>query len=402
MSRRETPRIRGSAVARTGAGKDRILVADDNPSILLGLQRSLTARGYEVRTAGSGLAALHLIEEQSFSLYILDIMMPELSGLELGKHIRRTDAITPIIFITATNDGALPVTALRDGGTDFLTKPFRLDELLARVDSHVRRFQEQRDRPGGKTPQPAFSDRPISVAEREIPDAASAGPPEPITPDQAVIGSIAHALKGEMAAIATGVDMLRIFYRSEELAESLAMIHRSIEFGHLLVENLVAYARIGEQSSGRVDVQSALRSAVQLAGSRLPQGVSLQDNLSGEAGGPWWVRANQQQLISGVVELIQNAATSMADRGGNITLEVEERENWIVIRVADDGPGVPPELRAMLGEKPVTSRRGHGTGLFLLARILRGSGGTLSFDCAPSGGTVVQITLMKHTDHEVD
>ncbi|HEX5725435.1 MAG TPA: diguanylate cyclase [Longimicrobiaceae bacterium] len=125
-----------------------VLVADDNPSILQGLDRALRACGYTVQTAGNGAAVLALLEEaaQPPDLLLLDVMMPEMTGLEVLRALRLDARWTdvPVVLITATNDGALPVSALRDGAVDFLTKPFRLDELLARVDAHVRRNQELR------------------------------------------------------------------------------------------------------------------------------------------------------------------------------------------------------------------------------------------------------------------
>lgn len=125
-----------------------VFVADDNPSILQGLDRALTARGYDVRTAATGGAVLRLLNEhpRTPDLVLLDVMMPELSGIDVLRAMRRDDrwADVPVVLITATNDGALPVSALRDGAVDFLTKPFRLDELLARVDAHVTRNRELR------------------------------------------------------------------------------------------------------------------------------------------------------------------------------------------------------------------------------------------------------------------
>ncbi|HET7463193.1 MAG TPA: diguanylate cyclase [Longimicrobium sp.] len=125
-----------------------VFVADDNPSILLGLERALTARGYEVRTAATGTAILRVLREhpRAPDLVLLDVMMPEMSGIDVLRTLRRDErwADVPVVLITATNDGALPVSALRDGAVDFLTKPFRLDELLARVDLHVTRNRELR------------------------------------------------------------------------------------------------------------------------------------------------------------------------------------------------------------------------------------------------------------------
>ncbi|HEX2091530.1 MAG TPA: response regulator, partial [Longimicrobiaceae bacterium] len=125
-----------------------VFVADDNPAILQGLERALNANGYYVQTAQSGPALLQMLSttEEVPDLLLLDVMMPEMSGLEVLRVLRHDPRWMdlPVVLITATNDATLPVSALRDGAVDFLTKPFRLDELLARVDSHVQRHQELR------------------------------------------------------------------------------------------------------------------------------------------------------------------------------------------------------------------------------------------------------------------
>ena len=125
-----------------------VFVADDNPSILQGLERALRATGYTVQTATSGTAVLDLMEAAATppDLLLLDVMMPGVTGLDVLRRLRLDVRWmdVPVVLITATNDGALPISALRDGAVDFLTKPFRLDELLARVESHVRRNVELR------------------------------------------------------------------------------------------------------------------------------------------------------------------------------------------------------------------------------------------------------------------
>jgi two-component system cell cycle response regulator len=125
-----------------------VFIADDNPAIRHGLERALTANGYAVSTASDGRAVLALLADAATApdLLLLDVMMPEMSGLEVLRTLRRDPGLSevPVVLITATHDGALPVSALRDGAVDFLTKPFRLDELLARVESHIRRHRELR------------------------------------------------------------------------------------------------------------------------------------------------------------------------------------------------------------------------------------------------------------------
>ena len=125
-----------------------ILIADDNPILLQGISRALSAAGYTVHTAPDGATALGVLEaaDPSPDLLLLDVMMPQMSGMEVLQHIQADTrwAGLPVILITAASDEALPATAIRAGAVDFLTKPFRLGELMARVDAHMRRYQELR------------------------------------------------------------------------------------------------------------------------------------------------------------------------------------------------------------------------------------------------------------------
>jgi two-component system cell cycle response regulator len=125
-----------------------IFVADDNPILLQGLDRALTASGYTVRTAETGPVLLRQLETSPTppDLLLLDVMMPEMSGLDVLRRVH-TDSRwrdVPVVLITAANDEQLPVSALQHGAVDFLTKPFRLGELLARVEAHVGRYRELR------------------------------------------------------------------------------------------------------------------------------------------------------------------------------------------------------------------------------------------------------------------
>jgi two-component system, OmpR family, KDP operon response regulator KdpE len=126
--------------------KAQILVVDDERSILLGLKRQLTARGYEVQTATGGIAALRLIEENPPDLIVLDLMMPDLDGLQVTREIRtRLHSDVPILVLSARGEERQKVEALDLGADDYLTKPFGLDELLARIRVALRHSQRLKD-----------------------------------------------------------------------------------------------------------------------------------------------------------------------------------------------------------------------------------------------------------------
>jgi two-component system OmpR family response regulator len=117
----------------------RVLVVDDEPSIVDAVATALRYEGYDVREAGTGRQALAEMERFQPDLVVLDVMLPDLDGFEINRRIRRGGAPTAVLFLTARDTVPDKVRALRDGGDDYVTKPFSLAELMARVDAVLRR-----------------------------------------------------------------------------------------------------------------------------------------------------------------------------------------------------------------------------------------------------------------------
>lgn len=116
----------------------RILLAEDEVALRDFVSRNLRARGFEVHEASNGLEAMALWERENPHLLILDIMMPRMDGLEVCRRVREHSAV-PIIVLTALDSESDKVTALDLGADDYLTKPFGVEELLARVRAVLRR-----------------------------------------------------------------------------------------------------------------------------------------------------------------------------------------------------------------------------------------------------------------------
>src|SRR5262249_24969520 len=116
----------------------RILVVDDEPQIARVLRRSLAAHGYELQVAGEGEEALEIFTAWKPDLVITDLSMPNMSGLELCRRIRIASQ-TPIIVLSVKGEERAKVEALDAGADDYVTKPFGMDELLARVRAALRR-----------------------------------------------------------------------------------------------------------------------------------------------------------------------------------------------------------------------------------------------------------------------
>lgn len=121
---------------------DRILVVDDEAQITRVLRTALSAHGYDVRTANDPEEALITFEEWLPDLVVTDLMMPGMSGIDLCRSIRK-QAATPVLVLSVRDQERSKVEALDAGADDYVTKPFSIQELLARVRAHLRRAPER-------------------------------------------------------------------------------------------------------------------------------------------------------------------------------------------------------------------------------------------------------------------
>src|SRR5437763_9384524 len=120
-------------------GSGRILVVDDEPSIVDAVATALRYEGFEVREEGTGRGAISAVADFEPDLVVLDWMLPDLNGLEVGRRLREQGSGTAILFLTAKDAVENKVEALRAGGDDYVTKPFSLAEVVARVHAILRR-----------------------------------------------------------------------------------------------------------------------------------------------------------------------------------------------------------------------------------------------------------------------
>jgi DNA-binding response OmpR family regulator len=124
---------------------NRILIVEDEPNMRLGLKDNLEFEGYEVDLAEDGETGLKKISEGNFSLVLLDVMLPKMSGYDVCKAVRESGNKVPVILLTAKGEEIDKVLGLEFGADDYVTKPFSLRELLARIKAILRRTDDKRD-----------------------------------------------------------------------------------------------------------------------------------------------------------------------------------------------------------------------------------------------------------------
>ena len=143
----------------------RILVVDDEPYITDLLGAALRFEGFDVDTASTGADALALAERGHHDLVLLDVMLPDVSGTEVCRRLRAQGMRTPVLFLTARDATEDKVGGLTVGGDDYVTKPFSLDELVARIHAVLRRTSPLN---GGPSPRLSFADLELDAHTHEV------------------------------------------------------------------------------------------------------------------------------------------------------------------------------------------------------------------------------------------
>ena len=145
---------------------NRILIIDDDKELCVLIKRSVLSEDIEADFCNTGKEGLRKLKEKEYQLVILDVMMPGMDGFETMKEIRKESSL-PILMFTSKNDNASKVCGLRAGADDYLTKPFDMDELIARIISLIRRYTRF-NQSDGMTQKLEFDGLHIDIENRSI------------------------------------------------------------------------------------------------------------------------------------------------------------------------------------------------------------------------------------------
>ena len=143
----------------------RILIIEDEAVIRKAIRMACEKEGYEVVEAENGSEGLHLSESSRPDLILLDVMLPDISGFDVCREVRKSGSAVPIIILSAKTDEIDIVVGLEIGTDDYITKPFRARELLARIAAHLRRVRQEEYGSDGRLD---FKDLSINLNERRV------------------------------------------------------------------------------------------------------------------------------------------------------------------------------------------------------------------------------------------
>ncbi len=229
---------------RDGAGVPRVLVVDDEPNIVDVLSMALRFHGFEVATADSVRAAVDAVDADCPDLLVLDVMLPDGDGFELCRQWRQRGVEVPVVFLTARDRHADKVAGLTYGGDDYVTKPFAIDELVARVRAVLRRTRREPASP----PMPALAFADV-IMDKDTHLVSRAGCPLELSPTEFKLlryllanpnrvlsrGQILAAVWGQdFVGGATVVDQYVSYLRRKLAPHGQPLIHTCRGFGYTL------------------------------------------------------------------------------------------------------------------------------------------------------------------------
>ena len=207
-----------------------ILIAEDEAPLRQGLIDLLEGEGYRVTAAADGAEALHCFADERPDLVLLDVMMPEQSGYDVCRAIRKTDSLTPILMLTAKGEEIDKVIGLELGADDYVTKPFGLHELRARVAALLRR--------SGLTRQPQATALPdrfqigAAIIDRKSYRVEHAGMTADLTPREVKLLEIFYQRQGEVLSrndLLNAVWGVDYFGTTRTLDQHIAQLRKKIE-----------------------------------------------------------------------------------------------------------------------------------------------------------------------------
>lgn len=363
----------------------KILVVDDVLSNVLLLKVLLTNEKYNVVTAMNGTQALKMVESELPDLILLDVMMPDISGFEVARQLKEKPAFAqiPIIFLTALNSTADIVKGFQMGANDFISKPFNKEELIIRVKHQISLIAAKRI---------------IFNQNEEL--------KRTIKGRDKLYSVIAHDLRSPMASIKMVLNMLMINLPGEkigdEMHELLNMANQTTEELFSLLDNLLKWTKsqIGRLNvvPQDIDIVGVSAGVIEIF-SMVAELKQIKINL--QAPDQLEVRADIDMIKTVIRNLISNAL-KFSNPGSEVHVVVEEKEEQVIVSVADHGRGIKKEDQSKLlnvdthystfGTK---NEEGSGLGLLLCQDFVRKNGGELWFNSEEGEGSVFSFYLPK-------
>lgn len=364
--------------------KGNILIVDDTPANLRLLSEMLAGQGYETRPIPNGTLALKAIEADLPDLILLDVNMPDITGYALCETLKKDEKTRkiPIIFISAMDEVVDKVKAFSVGGVDYITKPFHVEEVLARVETHLTLRKLYQDIEKSNT-QLSKSNASLQIANHEL---------------DAFAQTVAHDLKNPLGIITGFTDLLvedLSVMDKEQIGRTLKKLRDTGEVMFNIIEELLLLASVRKEAVTPIPID--MTSIVMCAKRRLSLLIKTYQ--------PEFIFPNTWPIAQGhpawIEEVWVNYLSNALKYGGTpprLELGAAITEDGMVrYWVRDNGPGLAPEAQQKLFTEFTrlhhNRAKGHGLGLSIVRRIVEKLNGEVGIESTLGEGSLFYFTL---------
>lgn len=369
------------------SGKDLrtiILIVEDEAAIRMGLSAAMTRQGYRVITAENGIDAIQKVGEYHPDLIISDILMPVLDGFEMKKKLSTDPVLAsiPLIYLTARTAVEDRVTGIRGGADDYVTKPFDVQELSARVEAVLRRVR--RERKQGQAEAREFGQEDLEKLRREL------------------IQNFHHEIRTPLNNVMMFLEIVAThkFESLEEQKEFIRIARSSGERLESLITDIILLTDLDQGSINNVrqpinpelHILQPIRRRIARYDTKTIHFVPVLSISNA-------IRAPRQEIPRAILHLVDNAL-KFSPEDGTVILKITSGNNGgATITIEDQGPGIPMDLREKVFERyfqisqgATREYQGLGLGLTIARALFRSLGGDVKIlDSAQ--GCCVQATL---------
>jgi signal transduction histidine kinase len=358
-----------------------MLVVDDDPGNRKLLEGYLLAEGYQVASAPDGPTALTMARELEPDVVLLDVMMPGMTGHQVCLELKKDPKtrLSQVMLVTALESTLDRVKGLDTGADDYLSKPVRRDEFLAKVRALLRMRELLVEL------ESAYTDLTARNEELQL--------------KKTLAQTLVHDLKSPLSAILGNLDLLEM--RSEESLRYL--VQRSREGAARMLKMIMNLMDVEGLEEGRLLPEIEPVDAVELVRRTLQEAESAAARkkvaLVMDAAEPVWIDADPALLRRVIDNLLANAIAK-SPAGGRINIVALMREEGGEIAVSDEGAGIPEQYRetifdkyAQVGAKNAGASNNRGLGLTFCRLAVEAHGGTIWVDESPGGGARFRMIL---------
>lgn len=372
------------------AVKGNILIVDDTPNNLRLLSSMLTKQGYEVRSAISGSVALMAVRTVPLDLILLDINMPKMNGYEVCQHLKADPQTCdiPVIFLSALGEPLDKVQAFQVGGVDYITKPFQVEEVLARVENHLmlRQMQLELQQAKAEALRALEQEQELNRLKSEF------------------VSMISHDFRTPLTSIQGFAELLR--YGGEAVSNEMRdryfdKVNGAIDHLLYLLDEVLL---IGSIEAGKTEFQPTptelekfcrdLCETVQLSDSN-------QHTIAFQGNGCNQVVHIDQVLLRRILTNLLSNAIKYSPNHTTVEFQLFCDEQSAVFEIRDWGIGVPVEnqpnlFRTFYRCSNVGQIKGTGLGLAVVKRCVDAHNGKIHLESQEGVGTKVTVTLPLH------